>query len=110
MQKTRPNADGGHVTDLYVLQRDETSGQAIVSDGLILDFNNDQPMGAKLCEDTAKKVVLIRKVRMTNSTGQMANMQFRASYFKAKQIVLVRASPGGDYSNSFGGRGRCNSV
>ena len=104
------NAGGGYITDLYILQYDDASGQAIVSDGLILYFNNDQPMQAKVSEDTAKKLVLTWKVPMTNSTGQTANMQFRAAYFKADKTLLVRAAPGGDYSNSFEGRGRCKPV
>ena len=104
------NAGGGYITDLYILQYDDASGQAIVSDGLILYFNNDQPMQARVSEDTAKKLVLTWKVQMTNSTGQTANMQFRAAYFKADKTLLVRAAPGGDYSNSFEGRGRCKPV
>ena len=104
------NAGGGYITDLYILQYDDASGQAIVSDGLILYFNNDQPMQARVSEDTAKKLVLTWKVQMTNSTGQTANMQFRAAYLKADKTLLVRAAPGGDYSNSFEGRGRCKPV
>ncbi|HLQ19515.1 MAG TPA: hypothetical protein VK146_11090 [Tabrizicola sp.] len=107
---TRSNAGGGYITDVYILQYDEASGQAIVSDGLILYFNNDQPMKAKVSEDTAKKLVLTWRVQMTNSTGQTANMQFRASYFKGDKTLLVRAAPGGDYSNNFEGRGKCKPV
>ena len=104
------NAGGGYITEIYVLHHDETSGQAIVSDGLILDFNKDQPMKATVSEDTAKKLVLTWKVQMTNRTGQTANMQFRASYFKGDRTFLVRAAPGGDYSNNFEGRGKCKPV
>lgn len=104
------NAGGGYITDLYILQYDEASGLAVVSDGLILYFNDEQPMKAKVSEDTAKKLVLSWKVQMRNSTGQTANMQFRASYFKGDKTVIVRAAPGGDYSNNFEGRGRCRSV
>lgn len=104
------NAGGGYITDLYILQYDEASGQAIVSDGLILFFNDEQPMMAKMSEDTARKLVLTWKVQMTNSTGQAANMQFRASYFKGDKTVVVRATPGGDYNNNFEGRGKCRSV
>lgn len=107
---TRSNAGGGYITDVYILQYDEASGQAIVSDGLILYFNNDQPMKANVSEDTAKKLVLTWRVQMTNSTGQTANMQFRASYFKGDKTLLVRAAPGGDYSNNFEGRGKCKPV
>lgn len=104
------NAGGGYVTDIYILQYDEASGQAIVSDALIMHYNDEQPMKAKVSEDTARKLVWTWRVQMTNSTGQTANMQFRAAYFKGDKTVLVRAAPGGDYKNTFEGRGTCKSV
>lgn len=107
---TRSNAGGGYITDLYILQHDEASGQAIVSDGLILQFNDQQPMRATVSEATARKLVLTWAVHMRNGMGQTARMQFRASYFRADRSVVIRAVPGGDYSNIFEGRGRCRPV
>lgn len=104
------NASGGYVTDIYILQYDEASGQAIVSDALIMHYNDEQPMKAKVSEDTSRKLVWTWRVQMTNSTGQTANMQFRTAYFKGDKTVLVRAAPGGDYTNIFEGRGTCKSV
>lgn len=103
------NSGGGYITELYILQYDEASGQAIVSDGLIMYHNNEQPMKAKVSEDTANKLVLTWNVQMTNSTGQMTKMQYRAAYFKANGKVTVRAVPGG-YSNNFEARGTCKPV
>lgn len=104
------NAGGGYVTDLYILQYDETAGQAIVSDGLIMYYNNEQPMQAKVSEDSANKLVLTWNVQMTNKTGQMTKMLFRASYFKSTKAITVRAVPGGGYANDFEGRGKCRAV
>ena len=106
----RTNAGGGYITDLYVFQHDPGSGRAIVSDGLILYFNDEQPMAATVSEDTAQKLVLTWKLLVTNSTGQTANMQFRAAYFRDEQTVQLRAIPGGDFSDVFQGRGRCKPV
>jgi hypothetical protein len=103
------NAGGGYVTEVYVLQYDEASGQALVSDGLIMYFNNEQPMKAKVSEDSANKLVLTWNVQMTNR-GQMTKMQFRASYIKNSKSLTVRAVPGGGYSNDFEGRGKCKAV
>jgi hypothetical protein len=102
-------AGGGYITDLYILQYDEASGQAIVSDGLILYFNEEQPMKAKVSSDTANKLVLTWDVQLTNSTGQMTRMLFRASYFKTNKTLLVRAVPSG-FSDNFEGRGNCRKV
>ncbi len=105
----KSSAGGGYITELYVLQHDEASDEAIVSDGLILYYNKEQPMKAKVSDDTANKLVLSWNVQMTNGTGQMTKMMFRASYFKTNKSMIVRAVPGG-YSNSFEGRGSCKEV
>ena len=103
----KSNAGGGYVTDIYVFQHDKGSDQALVSDALIYYYNDEQPLAAKVSEDTARKLVLTWNVQMTNSTGQMTKMQFRASYFKADNKVIVRGVPGGGYANDFEGRGTC---
>jgi hypothetical protein len=105
----KPNSDSfGYVTERYVLQYDETTGQAYASDALILYFN-EQPVAAKVSEDTKKKLVLTWDLQFTNSTGQMTRMLFRAAYFRANGSVIVRATPSG-YTNQFEARGRCTKV
>lgn len=104
------NAGGGYITDLYILQHDEASGDAIVSDALIMYYNKEQPMKANVSEDTSNKLVLTWNVKMTNNTGQMTKMQFRASYFRNNRSITVRAVPGGGYSNDFEGRGTCKAI
>lgn len=103
------NAGGGYITEVYILQYNEASGEAIVSDGLILYYNKEQPMQAEVLEDSANKLVLTWNVQMTNN-GQMTKMQFRASYFRTNKSITVRAVPGGGYSNDFEGRGTCRAV
>lgn len=108
MKKT--NAGGGYVTDLYVFQYDEGSDSALVADGLIYYFNDNKPLTARVSDDTASKIVFSWSVMITNSTGQTANMQYRASYLKGDKSVIVRGAPGGDFSNNFEARGKCKSV
>jgi hypothetical protein len=100
--------NGGYITERYVFQQDEATGQALASDALILHFN-ESPIAAKVSEDTKKKLVLTWSVQLTNNTGQGTKMLFRASYFKADGSVTVRAVPSG-YDNQFEGRGRCKKV
>jgi hypothetical protein len=105
----KPNSDSlGYLTERYVFQYDEASGKAVASDALILHFN-DAPLAAKVSDDTNKKLVLTWSVQLTNSTGQMTNMLFRASYFKADGSMIVRAVPSG-YANQFEARGSCKKV
>lgn len=103
----KSSAGGGYVTEIYVFDYDESGDKALVSDGLIYYYNNEQPLAAKVSEDTARKLVFTWNVQMTNSTGQMTKMLFRASYFKAEKTVIVRAVPGGGFTNNFEGRGKC---
>lgn len=106
----KPNSStGGWVTERYVIQYDGPSDQAIVSDGVILSYNDNQPITAKVAEDSARKLVVTWNLQMTNKIGQMTKMQFRAAYFKAEGTVTVRAVPGG-YDNSFEARGHCQAV
>lgn len=102
------NAGGGWITELYILQLDESSGQAIVSDGWIMEYNDEQPMLARVSENTAKKLVLRWDIKMALQ-GKTTTMQYRASYFKADGTITIRAVPGG-YSNDFEGRGRCKEL
>ena len=105
----KPNSNTlGYVTERYVLQYNEASGLAVASDALILYFNK-KPIAAKVSEDTPKKLVLTWAVQLTNSTGQITKMLFRASYFKADGSVIVRATPSG-YAEEFEARGRCKKV
>ena len=107
---TRSSAGGGYITDIYYFDYDEAQGKAFVADALIYHFNGEQPMVATVSEDTNRKLVFSWRVKVTTQTGQTANMQFRASYFKGDKTVLVRAVPGGDYSNNFESRGKCKAV
>lgn len=97
---------GGSITEIYVFNYEEGKTTATVADGLILHFDDDQPMTAKVSENTAKKLALSWNVITKSRTGQTTKMQFRASYFKADRTITIRAVPGG-YSNQFERRGTC---
>ena len=101
-------AGGGYITGLYYIQHEEGSPEAIVSDEVIMYYNNEQPMTARVSADTDVKLVFTWNVQMTNS-GQMTRMQYRAAWFRKNGLLTIRAKPGG-YSNSFEGRGTCRAL
>lgn len=107
---TKSSAGGGFITDVYFFDYDEAKGKALVADALIYHFAGEQPIAAVVSEDTKRKLVFTWRVKITTNTGQTANMQFRASYFKGDKTVLVRAAPGGDYVDNFESRGTCKPV
>jgi hypothetical protein len=101
-----PNSgSGGWVTDRYYFDVDETAGTAQALDGIV-QYYNKGPIRARLTDSTAKKLVVSWDVEMTNGTGQMTKMLYRASIFKADNSIIVRAVPSG-YSNQFEARGSC---
>ena len=99
------SAGGGYVTGVYIFQHEDGSDEAIVSDEVIMYFNDEQPMTAKVTADTPKKLVFSWNVLMTNA-GQTTRMQYRAAFFRENNTVTIRAKPGG-YVNDFEGRGTC---
>lgn len=99
---------GGYVTDIYYFDTTKNDGSAQVADALIQHFEGG-PITAKVTEDTAKKTVFNWNVVMTNSTGQVTNMRFRAAYMKGDKSISVRATPSG-FDNNFEGRGKCKVV
>lgn len=101
-------AGGGYITGLYYVQHEEGSTEAIVSDEVIMYYNDEQPITARVSDDTDAKLVLTWNIQMTNS-GQMTKMQYRAAWFRKSGLLAIRAKPGG-YSNSFEGRGTCRAL
>lgn len=101
-------SSSGWVTDRYVLQHDPETGNALASDAIILHYLG-APVSADVSADTSVKLVLTWNVQMTNTSGQMTKMQYRAAFFKADGKITVRAVPSG-FSNTFEARGSCKSV
>lgn len=100
------NSGGGYITDVYVFEYNENSGEAIVADGWIMHLH-DAPIPARVTEDTSKKLAFSWTLNITNGAGQQTKMQYRAAYFKASKELLVRGTPGGGYGGNFEGRGKC---
>lgn len=101
-------SSSGWVTDRYVLQHDPETGKAVASDAIILHYLG-APVTANVSVDTSVKLVLTWNVQMTNASGQITKMQYRAAYFKADGKITVRAVPSG-FSNNFEARGSCKPV
>jgi hypothetical protein len=105
----KSNAGGGYITDLYVFEYNEASGDAIVADGWIMHLH-DAPIPARVSENTKKKLALSWNLSITNGTGQQTTMQYRAVYYKGNKELLVRGTPGGSYGGNFEGRGKCKTL
>lgn len=100
--------NGDFVSKQYVLHFDEASGRALASDPLILAVNGT-PVAANVSENSNTKLVLTWTLLLTNGVGQTTKMRYRAAYFKADDLIILSAKPGG-YSNQFEARGRCRQI
>lgn len=103
------NAGGGYITELYVFEFNEETGEALVADGWIMHLNN-APIPAKVSDNSKTKLALTWNLVISNNSGQTTKMQYRAAYFKQTKEVLIRAVPGGGYAGGFEGRGKCKSI
>ena len=87
-------SNNGWLADRYILDYNGATNTVMVLDGLIQTYFG-QAIEGKIVTDTAKKLVVTWEIQTTDSGGQLAQMQFRASYFKADQTMIVRGVPPG---------------
>ena len=98
--------DGNWISADYAFVVDPETGMVVVSDPVILHFNKNQPIDAKLIAATPAKTVFTWSVLASNSAGQRTRMVYRAVLFTAGAEFSVLARPSG-YDNSFSARGNC---
>lgn len=88
------------------IAHNEETGAVSVSDGLILAVLGI-PVEAKVSSDNPTRIVFtwdLKNVR--NSSGQLANLSFRGTYFKKTGDFMITMKPLG-YDNSIDDRGKC---
>lgn len=78
----------------------------IVSDPIILYFNDRQPVEAKLETDTDQRISVTWRLETKSGTGQFVRMAYRATIFKATGALSISAKPLG-YEDTFTGSGTC---
>lgn len=98
--------DGAYISEEYAFLVDAEAGVVVISDPLILYFNDGQPMEAKLGSATAAKTTFSWGVFVVNSAGQRTRMAYRAVLFTQDNAFSVSARPTG-YDNIFSARGNC---
>jgi len=78
----------------------------IISDPIILYFNDRQPVKGKLESDTDNRISVTWRLETKSGTGQFVRMAYRATIFKATGKLSISAKPLG-YQDTFTGRGTC---
>lgn len=78
----------------------------IISDPIILYFNDRQPVEGRLETDSASRISVTWRLDGKSGSGQFVRMAYRATVFKATGKLTISAKPLG-YEDSFNGNGTC---
>lgn len=96
------------VPEQLVIAHDTEAGTVLVSDPIILHFNDKQPLAGELVVQNAKRTTFKwALVDVVNRSGQQApRFVYRATVQASDKTVRVVAKPLG-YPNDFKAKGRC---
>lgn len=78
----------------------------VVSDPVILHFNDRKPLAGRVAVDNKARITFAWDVVAKDRSGQRTTMKYRATYLKASGKLSISAKPLG-YENNFVGGGRC---
>lgn len=93
------------IQPLIFIAHDRTSGRVVVSDAMILGFNDGQPVEGRVATDNGKRTTFAWDVKVKLRVSPVT-LSFRGTYVKATGQFSVLANPSG-HGNSLTGGGRC---
>lgn len=99
---------GPWIPPVLIIFHDRDSGEVAVTDSVSVHFDV-QPTDISVAADNAKRITFKWTLEGTkNKHGQYAvRFNFRATYLKKKEKMIVVASPIG-YTNTYRGEGNCD--
>jgi len=102
------NGRSGWIPEILFIGRDPGADEVIVSDPLILYYNDRAPVRGRVAEDNARRVTFVWSIRASTRAGQsVRRLQYTATWIKSAQRMLIAATPIG-YDRQFSGEGTCN--
>ncbi len=102
------NGKTGWIPEILFVGREDGADTAVISDPLILYFNDSAPVRARVAADNPRRTTFVWAIR-ANVRGMpyIGRLQYTATYLKADRKMLISAKPIG-YSVQFSGEGTCN--
>jgi hypothetical protein len=94
------------IPKVLFIGHDETQDRVVVSDPMVLYFNDRIPVEGRVSAETPQRITFVWDYFAKDSRGQRAKMQFHATWVKSTQRMKVTATPAG-YSKRFTGAGTC---
>lgn len=95
------------IPDVLFIGHDDAKKRVVVSDPIVLYFNDRQPVEGRVSVDNSKRITFAWDYIAKDSKGQRAKMLFRATWVKATQQMKVTATASG-YGNGSVGSGTCD--
>lgn len=101
-----PSHDKAWIPEVLFIGHDTHKSRVVVSDPLVLHFNNRMPVEGRIASETAKRTTFVWSYLATDHRGKRARMQFQATWHKDTQKITVQATPAG-FTKRFRGTGSC---
>ena len=90
---------------LFIAHEDGTSN-ATVMDPIIHQYNDGQPMRARVATNNSRRITFAWRVKAKSRTNQHAQLSYRATYLRGSSEMTISGLPLG-YENVFSSKGRC---
>ncbi|MBO9464978.1 hypothetical protein J7443_07045 [Tropicibacter sp. R15_0] len=99
-------SQGYWLPEVLFIGHDIDNDVVIVSDPIILHYNDSQPIAGKLSVENKKRTTFSWSVKVKTTRGQTAKINYRATYYKKDGSLSITATPL-SYEERFNGRGTC---
>ncbi len=99
-------SQGNWLPKVLFIGHNHTEKKVIVSDPIILHFNDRQPIEGRVSTDNSKRITFTWNLQ-TKVRSQTAKIAYRATYMKATGRLNISGSPLG-YSNRYTSSGTCD--
>ncbi|WP_425101291.1 hypothetical protein [Tropicibacter sp. S64] len=104
--QVREISGGSYIPEVLFIGVDDQTKAVVVSDPVILYYNDRKPIAGRIKTDNAKRTTFAWDIRIKNDFNQIATIQYRATYMKANGELNLSALPVG-YADTFRGKGKC---
>ncbi|MDU8912568.1 hypothetical protein [Aestuariicoccus sp. MJ-SS9] len=101
-----PSAENRWLADFVFIGHDAAADRVVVSDILILSFNDRAPVEGRIVTDNARRITFAWELFVRGAGGQSARMSYRLTYQRGDGSAMATARPLG-YDRLFQAAGQC---